>query len=194
MLPGRGSGMAGSAEVPAGGFYRSRIHIRSKCVRMWRRGRDDGGLATLGVSWGWRRVVFHVALRRSSGTGWGWDYGVCFGDDGGWFLHWPFDWLRDRYAGVIQYSRKFLCQLLHIPNQVRDDALVLGMTEVGFCTALREPQGPDFVCTREDSVWGWWWLVSARPVDWLRDRCSGGLGVDGGAGWLFLYWMEEVAD
>ena len=24
--------------------------------------------------------------------------------------------LRDRYAGVIQYSRKFLCQLLQIPN------------------------------------------------------------------------------
>ena len=26
---------------------------------------------------------------------------------------------------------------------VRDDGLVLWMTEVGFCTALREPQGPD---------------------------------------------------
>ena len=46
--------------------------------------------------------------------------------------------------GLTQGLYKGKCQLIQIPNQVRDDGLVLGMTEVGFCTALREPQGPAF--------------------------------------------------
>ena len=69
----------------------------------------------------------------------------------------------------------FVASVCECGAAVRDDGLVLGMTEVGFCTALREPAGGCAAGAGDRDL-----MVFRGPDVWWTA--------------FFLCWMEKVAD